>query len=839
VAITFVNTNQNVLTTATSGTTTNVQLRIPSLSDTFAVIAVMTRSNTISVSSVTWQPTGAASGSDQSCFLITAISHGSENLRLEYWGLLNPTLTSGASSSRFIILHSVAGTRFSVGVVLYQGVHQTTPYDGYPSTPTALAQQTGTAIAGTATGNLATTSATGELVIDAIACDVATITDRLDADTGQREYGVKMSSTGTASPSVRGNISTEPGAATVNTAWNFLTTAGAPLAGRSFVQAAFPLKPTTSIAPSFVQPPQTEVAVGQTMNLTTIGVDDTGSFPSLGYFAWGAYPQVPATGRLIKFTGKTATTFTGCTGGVGSAPTGELITQVLTWGNLNATGIAITIPQTAETDDIMIVQAYTEETTDTTYPKPSNAANWAAINTVAGTGFRHGTFYRRIQPGDQGTSHAISISTGAPIQWGHVAAAVYRGCVGAGTGHPGTTPYEATSTNSGTGDPITATGVTTLGADRTVVACFAHFNDATWTNPATMAERTETARATNLSDRQVLTAGATGNFTTDTSVTTVAWTAQLIALIPAAGGATLPRALTRTGTVSETLSRAGSTYHKAQTRTGTVSEAVSRASSIYQRALTRTGTVTPTVARVATLARHLTRTGTVSETLSRAGSTYHKALSYTRSGFNVTVTFVKNVVNMVFRNLTRTGTYSDVVSLAGSTYHKALTRTGTVTPILSRAGSIYSRAVARTGTVSVSLSRAGSTYIRSQSRSGTVAVVVQHTVQGAAVSFFDVGTFGNLVMIDTTKFLNPTFYWEAILKSSDAAQPAYSRLFNVTSSTAVTGSQIQTSANHAVAQRVRSGAISIASGSTYKSQVGKTSGFQATIGYERLIVEVP
>jgi hypothetical protein len=120
------------------------------------------------------------------------------------------------------------------------------------------------------------------------------------------------------------------------------------------------------------------------------------------------------------------------------------------------------------------------------------------------------------------------------------------------------------------------------------------------------------------------------------------------------------------------------------------------------------------------------------------------------------------------------------------------------------------------------------------------------TVQGVGITWspFSLmsGGFANipiLRLIDSTDYLNPTFYFEANIQSSSSVLPAYARLWDVTAGGPVTGSQITTSASHAVAQRVRSGSLPIISGHVYRAELGKASGHQTAMASADVIVEVP
>lgn len=63
--------------------------------------------------------------------------------------------------------------------------------------------------------------------------------------------------------------------------------------------------------------PMTRLTAGGALPLTSLSVEDASAFPATGSLTIGA--------QTITYTGKTATTFTGCTGGTGSVVAGASV----------------------------------------------------------------------------------------------------------------------------------------------------------------------------------------------------------------------------------------------------------------------------------------------------------------------------------------------------------------------------------------------------------------------------------------------------------------------------------------------------------------------------------
>jgi len=66
-----------------------------------------------------------------------------------------------------------------------------------------------------------------------------------------------------------------------------------------------------------------------------------------------------------------------------------------------------------------------------------------------------------------------------------------------------------------------------------------------------------------------------------------------------------------------------------------------------------------------------------------------------------------------------------------------------------------------------------------------------------------------IVLIDLARFINPKFYFEAVLKTTIVGSPAYAELYNVTDGTPVAGSEV--SVNETTPKRVRSGSLTLLS----------------------------
>ncbi len=100
---------------------------------------------------------------------------------------------------------------------------------------------------------------------------------------------------------------------TVNQAANYQTTIAAGSNGASLPQATINVAATTTASTTI-----TVTSNGVSLPTGTINVSDTTTFPSGGYLN----VQTTEGTQLVIYTGKTATTFTGCTGGIGSMTTG-------------------------------------------------------------------------------------------------------------------------------------------------------------------------------------------------------------------------------------------------------------------------------------------------------------------------------------------------------------------------------------------------------------------------------------------------------------------------------------------------------------------------------------
>jgi hypothetical protein len=850
VAITFENGNYSTAsaTTTTGLTYVFVNLRFGSVPDRFLVVAVTTRSNTNVATSVIWQPQGSATG-QQSLSLIQRVTHGSQNLCTELWGLVAPTVTTPTTvTSRVGVTWGVAGTQTFVGAAAFAGVDQTTPYPGYPAAFSGSSDQSASPLVGSTTATLAVSTVAGNLVLAAIAKDNNTVTDRLivASGTGIKPRVMRMSA-GTAVSSVEGCLGTlRATGATTNLSWSFLQGGGSPQTGRSYVQLGVPLNQSTSVAPYVIDMPSCEVRTnGAPFSGGGFPTSNNAAFPTVGSVTISARPQNTVSNRVAMYSATTTgtnSTFTIGFGGSGTASIGEPVEMIMNdFYNADGTTAIARIPSTAAVDDVAVVAVYSEEETFDIQPAVGGA--FTEIQTsdgaVVGSEFRFRTFYRRLIGGDPGTSFTFNVGAGATYRY--LSGAIYRGCVTSGSPIGATTA--APTSNTGSSAAPTATGITTTQADMTVIMAQAMFNDRTTTAPATLDERVETARNIWLADSAVLTASATGNQVSTISSTSP-WAAQLFALVPAVGGATLPFSAVRATTA----------FTSSASRQGTYLRSASRTTSAFASVASRLATYRRTAARTtASFVSAATRSVILRRTASRATSAFTSAAR--RRG-----TFLRNAVRasgpilafatwrgVLFRSAVRATTVRTAAAQRkGNPFRRAALRTTSAFTATARRRGIFRRSSSRT-TITISLVASRRYTAKRNSLRQTIGggVYTAHmTVQGVGITFSPfslLSGFSNipiLRLIDSTDYLNPTFYFEANIQSSSSVLPAYARLWDVTAGGPVTGSQITTSASHAVAQRVRSGSIPIISGHVYRAELGKASGHNTAMASADVIVEV-
>lgn len=89
--------------------------------------------------------------------------------------------------------------------------------------------------------------------------------------------------------------------------------------------------------------PATTIASGASLPAATLTVGDTTNFPSTGSLSIGA--------NTIAYTGKTGTTFTGCTGGTGSVVVGDRVAST-TYTNISAFSNSASVEQSLDEVDI-------------------------------------------------------------------------------------------------------------------------------------------------------------------------------------------------------------------------------------------------------------------------------------------------------------------------------------------------------------------------------------------------------------------------------------------------------------------------------------------------------
>jgi hypothetical protein len=375
----------------------------------------------------------------------------------------------------------------------------------------------------------------------------------------------------------------------------------------------------------------------------------------------------------------------------------------------------------------------------------------------------------------------------------------------------------------------------------TVVMVHGTFDDRTVTAPTALDERLETGRNLWLGDSAVLTASATGN-QSSTVTTSTAWGAQLFALIPAVGGATLARAATSTQLRGMTISRATSDYGRAVLRTAAaISHVPKRNGSIIRRTAAKTtAAMTMTADKTLTLWRDALTTMTRAMVATRSPGTFSRTVA--RIANTPAITVIRTIIpatGTVFNRtaatvLTRLMTNKRSTSIYNRT--RARTTAAHVTAAVRRLTA--RRTATRTGSIVITLKRSGSVHRRTVTRVGTLGIVVVQSVSGVSISFFDYGTPNATVLqvIDPAHYTGYQFFMEASFRSNTVGQIAYCHLFNVTTGLVVAGSQIQTVSPHHVVQVVRSGPISLTAG-TYKARFGRGTGYFVIPGEARLIGE--
>ena len=261
---------------------------------------------------------------------------------------------------------------------------------------------------------------------------------------------------------------------------------------------------------------------------------------------------------------------------------------------------------------------------------------------------------------------------------------------------------------------------------------------------------------------------------------------------------------------------------------------------------------------------------TVSATAARAGSGFGREAAVPE--ISVTAAATYDLVHLGPTNFVRSAlvTVSDIASIAtkpGSGYNRAAeANIDGITFVATRPGSTYGRSALTSLTVVATGERAGSNYLRAAltslsitttgsrshgvSRSALVTITDATVVVDRSGSVYNrAGTVSATVILSSAGYvLTPVgvvfifygnvirqidadpsgpygvanFYFEAMLKTTDASKPCRVSLYNVSDSVVVPGSEITSTST--TFGRVRSPALSLSSTKEYRVQYGGLSG---------------
>ena len=486
-----VTTSATLITGAQSAASASPAIRISAAAETFLLFAIGYRSNTSAVSSVAWQPAASTTGQQAMTFLGKTV-HASSTLTIEYWGLLAPsahiTTTAKVVATVPVGLNGIA---FESWGVCFTGVDQTTPYAGYPGQATALSTNQGTSSANptipTTLANVATV--VGQVVVQGSAWAIVDGTETFIPTAAHEWIGGRTNGT---TLHVAMQITT---ATSSSTASNISLSNNINNRSENWVLQAFLLNPSTTTAPRMITPPT--VATRQVSTVSPLGVTDislagnvfnvgngTTIIPSLMYgaFAQGnASSSAPPRYTAVATGASSTITYSLAVAGVGL---GARVQELGGFGD-NTTAVAtrlFVLPSIAAVDDIALVTVRTQAASITSVVTAAATA-WTSVTSrtqTAGTGAAFFTqmFYKRIVAADI-VNEASRTSTITPDASAITQCTVqlYRGCVGAGTGHPGTSPIDASAVTGGASLAANTTAIaavlTPTGPNRTVVNVFA------------------------------------------------------------------------------------------------------------------------------------------------------------------------------------------------------------------------------------------------------------------------------------------------------------------------------------------------------------------------------
>jgi uncharacterized repeat protein (TIGR01451 family) len=239
------------------------------------IVGVALRNSSVTVTTVKY---GAAS-----LTFVGAAADSGAHVRVEMWKLVAP-----ASGTANVVVTLSASKRIVAGAVSFSGVNQNTPNGSFVSASST----------GSTTPSVNVASASGELVVDAVAPegDASSVT----AGSGQTQRWNTL--TGTASTEVRGAQSTEPGAATTTMSWTLGTS-------KPWAIGAIALKPvpeitlTKSVNPTGPQQPGTDLAY--TVTFTNTGTAAASSFVITDAIPANTDFKVGSVGNSLGTTGLT------------------------------------------------------------------------------------------------------------------------------------------------------------------------------------------------------------------------------------------------------------------------------------------------------------------------------------------------------------------------------------------------------------------------------------------------------------------------------------------------------------------------------------------------------
>ena len=839
--------------TLASGTPVNLAMGIRSAPDRYLVFSIAMRSNTSSVSAGTvfWQPAGTTTGQQELTFL-GARNHATDVLRVEQWGLLAPTVST-ASSSRLTFTTN-SGVKAAYTAQCFERVNQTTPYDGYPSVPTNFGSDSGATLAspvGETTGFTVTT-VTGEYVVDVFGSDLAATTNNYNTLNDVYLTG-RVTVGGGITSNVRMGTSWEvaTGASTTMKWKSFVgstTSFNSGQSGRTYVHCGFPLKPSTSVAPQWVMPPNEVVAVGGTTS-SAIRFNSISDWPTAGSFAQhgvlGPTEMATAINVLPKqFTSHTATVLTGAATYAGSVAMGDNAIYKMIDGDgqsiLGSGSVVLYVPSNALENDVMIITVYSQIATTTVTAATFNTAGAPTATQIAAqatSNMLQTILYKRLSAADIGTANlSCTITFSATPTWRSATAQLYRGCVT--TGAPYVTAGDGAPTvNTGSVSNPVITGVTTPAADHTVIMSAMKWEGGTtWTSPFTSSAVGERLEWFNQwwGEMVMPTAGATGNQTITVSNINDTWSTMAITLIPSNVGFAHSATLLQTGRAysDDTVSRLA-VMARAPAQSGRVysNDTVSKLIA-FIRTTAQSGRVYSNDA--VTRSRGTVRTITETAFGAAADNTVTRRVGFVRNRTQSRA-FISALVASTLGGITA---FVRTLAQSGRVYsNDTVTKLQVLRRTLTQSGRAYSndtlgrlvryiRNRTQSGRVysndTVTRLAANKRTLTHTRPTGFVITVVVNTT-GGAISFYDYGSPNQPVYqkIDdvAATFPGVSFYFEAQLKSN-VNSVSYAELYDVTASAVVGGSQVSTSAPHTTSQIVRSGAINLVSGHVYKARIG-------------------